>query len=682
MVHVACAYDHSLPSLLLRRFIVQTHSSTTIAGSPADTEADPIIELHNVHFSYAGADEEALRGVTLSVTAGEHLCVLGSNGSGKSTLAQLINALLAPTDGSARVCGIDTAAQPERTLELRRQVAMVFQHPDDQMVTSVVADDVAFGPENLGVPQPRIAARVEEALAAVDMLDYAQADPADLSGGQRQRIAIAGALAMHPRVLVLDEPAAMLDVAGRRAIQRITRDLNERGITIVHITHYMDDALIAGRVVVMDRGRIALEGTPEEVFAQRDAILSLGLEPPFTLQLAHRLEAVLPELPTASDAEELARAIAHAATANTSTRSGAHRTTAPARSGGNSSFGSDFPPDNSHFTPEREQETQAATPSAAQTAAIEFRDVTFSYADEQNARKRPGFLARLRKRRGRHATPHDPCGPLALDSVSFTVPAGSLTALIGHTGSGKSTTVELACALKVPNVGTVRVNGIDTADLSRRSELRSQVGYVAQLPERQLFAQTVFDDVAFGPRNLALSDAEVSDRVNEALALVGLAAMPELLGRSPFALSGGQQRAVAIAGVLAMCTPILVLDEPMAGLDPAGQRRMRKLIAQLKHDGRTILVVTHSMDDVAELADHVVALEHGHLAAVGTPRQVFAQAAKHVPGVPAALAFSQRLEEHGVTLGSNPLTLDELVDCLAKHLGGAFPEEVRHGRPH
>ena len=670
---------------------MQNHSSTTAAGSIAD----PIIELHDVHFSYAGADEEALRGVTLSVAAGEHLCILGSNGSGKSTLAQLINALLAPTDGSARVCGIDAAAQPERALELRRQVAMVFQHPDDQMVTSVVADDVAFGPENLGVPQPQIAVRVEEALAAVDMLDYAQADPADLSGGQRQRIAIAGALAMHPRILVLDEPAAMLDVAGRRAIQRITRDLNERGITIVHITHFMDDALVAGRVVVMDRGRIALEGTPEEVFAQRDAIHSLGLEPPFTLQLAHRLEAVLPELPAASDAEELARAIAHAATANTSTRSGAprptmlarsdaHRTAAPAPSGGNCTFGSDFPPENSHFTHEREQEAQAAAHNAAQTAAIEFRDVTFSYAEEQNARKRLGPLARLRKRRGRHATPHDPCGPLALDSVSFTVPAGSLTALIGHTGSGKSTTVELACALKVPNAGVVHVNGIDTADLSRRwGELEAyptMVCYVAQLPERQLFAQTVFDDVAFGPRNLALSDAEVSDRVNEALARVGLAATPELLGRSPFALSGGQQRAVAIAGVLAMRTPILVLDEPMAGLDPAGQRRMRKLIAQLKHDGRTILVVTHNMDDVAELADHVVALEHGHLAAVGTPRQVFTQAAKHVPGVPAALAFSQRLEKHGVMLDGNPLTLDELADCLVKHLGGAFPEEVRHGR--
>lgn len=663
---------------------MQTHPSTTIAGSTADTEADPIIELHNVHFSYAGAGEEALRGVTLSVAQGEHLCVLGSNGSGKSTLAQLINALLAPTNGLARVCGIDAAAQPERTLELRRQVAMVFQHPDDQMVTSVVADDVAFGPENLGVPQPQIAVRVEEALAAVDMLDYAQADPADLSGGQRQRIAIAGALAIHPRVLVLDEPAAMLDVAGRRAIQRITRDLNERGITIVHITHFMDDALVAGRVVVMDRGRIALEGTPEEVFAQRDAIHSLGLEPPFTLQLAHRLKAVLPELPAVGDAEELARAIACAAAAGTSARSGALRATAntPARSGDIHAFGSDRSPENKHLPPKREQKGQTAAQNAAQTAAIEFRDVTFSYAEEQNARKRLGPLARLRKRRGRHATPHDPCGPLALDSVSFTVPAGSLTALIGHTGSGKSTTVELACALKVPNMGTVRVNGIDTADLSRRSELRSQVGYVAQLPERQLFAQTVFDDVAFGPRNLALSDAEVSDRVNEALARVGLAATPELLGRPPFALSGGQQRAVAIAGVLAMRTPILVLDEPMAGLDPAGQRRMRKLIAQLKHDGRTILVVTHNMDDVAELADHVVALEHGHLAAVGTPRQVFAQAAKHVPGVPAALAFSQRLEKHGVMLDGNPLTLDELADCLVKHLGGAFPEEVRHGRPH
>lgn len=666
---------------------MQNHSSTTAAGSIAD----PIIELHDVHFSYAGADEEALRGVTLSVAAGEHLCILGSNGSGKSTLAQLINALLAPTDGSARVCGIDAAAQPERALELRRQVAMVFQHPDDQMVTSVVADDVAFGPENLGVPQPQIAARVDDALAAVSMLDHAQADPADLSGGQRQRIAIAGALAMHPRVLVLDEPAAMLDVAGRRAIQCIARGLNERGITIVHITHFMDDALVAGRVVVMDRGRIALEGTPEEVFAQRDVIHSLGLELPFTLQLAHRLEAVLPELPAVGDAEELARAIVRAAAVNTSARSGAprptmpahsdaHRTAAPAPSGGNCSFGSDFSPEKSHFTPEREREGQTAVHNAAQTAAIEFRDVTFSYAEEQNARKRLGPLARLRKRRDRHATPHDPCGPLALDSVSFTIPAGSLTALIGHTGSGKSTTVELACALKVPNAGTVRVNDIDTTDLSRRSELRSQVGYVAQLPERQLFAQTVFDDIAFGPRNLALSDAEVSDRVHEALARVGLAATPELLGRSPFALSGGQQRAVAIAGVLAMRTPILVLDEPMAGLDPAGQRRMRKLIARLKREGRTILVVTHNMDDVAELADHVIALEHGHLAAAGAPWQVFAQAARHVPGMPAALAFSQRLEELGMPLDGNPLTLDELVDYLVKHLGSAFPEEVRYGR--
>lgn len=659
---------------------MQNHSSTTAAG----TFADPIIELHDVHFSYAGADEEALRGVTLRVAQGEHLCVLGSNGSGKSTLAQLINALLAPTNGLARVCGIDAAAQPERTLELRRQVAMVFQHPDDQMVTSVVADDVAFGPENLGVPQPQIAVRVEEALAAVDMLDYAQADPADLSGGQRQRIAIAGALAMHPRVLVLDEPAAMLDVAGRRAIQRITRDLNERGITIVHITHFMDDALVAGRVVVMDRGRIALEGTPEEVFAQRDAIHSLRLEPPFTLQLAHQLKAVLPELPAASDAEELARAIAHAAAAGAAARSGALRATAntPARSGDIHAFGSDRSLENKHLPPEREQKGQTAAQNSAHTAAIEFRDVTFSYAEEQNARKRLGLLARLRRRRGHHAPPHVSCGPLALDNVSFTIPAGSLTALIGHTGSGKSTTVELACALKVPNAGTVRVNDIDTADLSRRSELRSQVGYVAQLPERQLFAQTVFDDIAFGPRNLALSDAEVSDRVNEALARVGLAATPELLGRSPFALSGGQQRAVAIAGVLAMRTPILVLDEPMAGLDPAGQRRMRKLIARLKREGRTILVVTHNMDDVAELADHVIALEHGHLAAAGAPRQVFAQAARHVPGTPAALAFSQRLEELGMPLDGNPLTLDELADCLVKRLGRAFPEEVCRGRSH
>lgn len=650
--------------------------------NPATTAPDPIIQLRDVHLRYAGADDEALRGISLDVPAGEYLCILGGNGSGKSTLAQLINALLLPTAGTVRVCGIDAAEQPGRALELRQQVAMVFQHPDDQMVTSIVADDVAFGPENLGVPQPQIAARVEEALAAVDMSVCAQADPADLSGGQRQRVAIAGALAMHPRALVLDEPAAMLDAKGRRAIQRIARGLNAQGITIVHITHFMDDALLADRVVVMSQGLIAQEGTPAEVFAQHETLHQLGLELPFTLQLASELAPVLPELPTSGNADELARAVSRVL------RDAGDASQAP--TGGNYTYNHGNSPLNARFPPvavekgpavavEKNPTTAikknpAADVEKGPAAAIAFRHVTFSYADEYNARKRPGIFARLRRaceRDDKTTTSHAPHAPLAVQDLSFTVPAGSLTALIGHTGSGKSTTVELACALKVPNAGEVLVNGINTADLAHRSTIRAQIGYVAQLPERQLFAETTFDDIAFGPRNLGLPDDEVTARVTEALAEIGLDATPALLNRSPFALSGGQQRAVSIAGILAMRTPILVLDEPMAGLDPVGQQRMRALIAHLNQSGRTILVVTHNMDDVAELADHVIALEHGHLAASGTPRAVFTQAAEHVPGLPSALAFAHRLAALGTPLDPEPLTLRNLVQEI---------QEVNHGR--
>ncbi|WP_144744091.1 ABC transporter ATP-binding protein [Enorma burkinafasonensis] len=595
---------------------------------------EPVIELEDVDFSYSGrAGDEALRGITLAIEAGSHVCILGGNGSGKSTLAQIMNALIAPTRGRARIFGIDPVTEPERLIEIRRQASMVFQHVDDQMVTSIVADDVAFGPENLGVPQPEIVRRVDAALAAVDMTALAQSDPADLSGGQRQRVAIAGALAMRPRVLLLDEPAAMLDASGRAAIQRIVAEQVARGITVVHVTHFMDDALRADRVIVLEGGRIALDGTPRDVFSHRETIRALGLELPFTMQLAERLGGAFPGLPATADADELARALAPRL------ERGAER---------------------SEAAPQTELAAFASAP-----AAVAFEHVSFSYAEEREARRRPGPLARLRRRAQAGTAPR---GPLALRDVSFRLPQGELTALIGRTGSGKSTTVELACALKVPNAGDVRVRGVDTADLDRRASIRSAIGYVGQFPERQLFAETVFEDVAFGPRNLGLTEAEVDRRVRTALAAVGIEPTGELLARSPFALSGGQQRCVAFAGVLAMETPLLVLDEPMAGLDPRGRSRMRRLIRDLKGRGVTILLVTHSMEDVAELAELAVALDHGEVAGVGTPRELFSGDVRRLPGVPAALTFARALETAGAHLDTLPITLDDLV------------EEVLHGR--
>ena len=589
------------------------------------------IDFDEVRFAYPNSSEEAVRGVTLRIPRGERVCILGGNGSGKSTLARLMNALLVPTGGQARTLGLDIDGDPEQALEIRRRAAMVFQYPDDQMVTSIVADDVAFGPENLGMPSDEIARRVDSALEAVGMTEFAQADPADLSGGQRQRVAIAGALAMNPKVLILDEPAAMLDAHGRQAIKRVLRGLSERGITIVHITHFMDDALDADRVIVLDRGTVALDGSPAEVFAQRNVIHALGLELPFELRL--------------EDAVAGARKPDEQSLPN------------PGRK---RHVFSQSDPITVHILPEfPEHREQQPT---KERAAITFEHISFSYADAQHPHRRTGLLARLGVRPRRRM----PRAADTLRDVSFTVPTGSLTALIGRTGSGKSTTAELACALKLPNTGTVRVNGIDSADEARRDDLRAQVGYVAQLPERQLFAETVFDDIAFGPRNLGLSAEEVEQRVSGALDAVGLSHEPDLLERSPFALSGGQRRAAAIAGVLAMQPAVLVLDEPMAGLDPQARRRMRALMLALKEAGTTLFVITHDMDDVAELADHVVALNHGVVVAEGTPRTVFDIDEALLPGVPSALAAARRLRAQGVPIEGDPLTIDELA------------QEVRH----
>lgn len=522
--------------------------TTSVSAGPTS----PIISLDHVHLAYPGAGVEALSDLTLQIPAGQNVCILGGNGSGKSTLLQLVNALVLPTSGEVSICGMSTS-DPAPSLKIRAQTASVFQHPEDQMVTSIVADDVAFGPENLRVSQPSIARHVESALAAVDMTERAQSDPSDLSGGQTQRVAIAGAIAMEPEILLLDEPCAMLDAEGRESVRAIISQLHEQGITILHVTHFMEDARSAERVIVLDRGAIAFDGPPAELFEQPQLVNELGLEMP-------------------------RRAVGLNAPA-----SGPQPGASP-----------------------------TVTTASRTSPSVVFDRVSFSYAQAANPRKRSkGRSLFGRTRDGNAAAPSAGDAPLAVDSISFEAHPGTLTALIGRTGSGKSTTAELACALKLPSSGSVRIAGIDTSDLERRKELRRLVGYVAQLPERQLFAETVFDDVAFGPRNLGLSPEEVEGRVCGALRSVNIEPTDALLRTSPFTLSGGQQRSVALAGVLAMQQPILVLDEPMAGLDPRGRARVRELIRALKRAGTTLLMVTHSMEDVAELADQVVALECG-----------------------------------------------------------------------
>lgn len=548
------------------------------------------VPVRLAHVTLRYGDSVALDDVTLEVCRGERVCVLGANGSGKSTLASVICGLLAPDEGDVELAGhaVCTGGVPDLAAyrDARRQLGLVFQNPDDQIVTSVVADDVAFGPENLGVPRAQISVRVARELRRVAMEKYAHADPSRLSGGQRQRVCIAGALAMEPAVLVLDEPSSLLDVRGRAAIMRVMGRLAAAGATLVHVTHFMDEALAADRVVVMQHGHVALEGTPDEVFAAKNAqvIEALGLEMPFEARLAVALR----------QAGAAGGAIA-----------------APGAP-------SDKKP--------------AACAHTAEPLAILARNLGFSYGP----------------------------GAQALDGVSLKVPVRATTAIVGQTGSGKSTLLRLLCGLEAADAGSLTVCGINAATKRGRRQVRRAVGYVMQHPERQLFAQTVAEDVAFGPRNQGLSAAEVEGRVAHALDLVGLA---DRRDASPFELSGGQQRLAAIAGVLAMEPELLVLDEPTAGLDPRGRARLRALMADLAAHGVTLLQVTHSMEDAAR-ADHVVVLDQSHVLAAGTPAEVFCPANEPQLtavglGLPRPLAYAC---EHA--LDARPLTLEALVAAL------------------
>lgn len=551
------------------------------------------VPVRLAHVTLRYGDSVALDDVTLEVCRGERVCVLGANGSGKSTLASVICGLLAPDEGDVELAGhaVCTGGVPDLAAyrDARRQLGLVFQNPDDQIVTSVVADDVAFGPENLGVPRAQISVRVARELRRVAMEKYAHADPSRLSGGQRQRVCIAGALAMEPAVLVLDEPSSLLDVRGRAAIMRVMGRLAAAGATLVHVTHFMDEALAADRVVVMQHGHVALEGTPDEVFAAKNAqvIEALGLEMPFEARLAVALRQ--------------------------------------AGAAGGAIAAPGAPSD----------EKPAACAACAHTAeplAILARNLGFSYGP----------------------------GAQALDGVSLEVPVRATTAIVGQTGSGKSTLLRLLCGLEAADAGSLTVCGINAATKRGRRQVRRAVGYVMQHPERQLFAQTVAEDVAFGPRNQGLSAAEVEGRVAHALDLVGLA---DRRDASPFELSGGQQRLAAIAGVLAMEPELLVLDEPTAGLDPRGRARLRALMADLAAHGVTLLQVTHSMEDAAR-ADHVVVLDQSHVLAAGTPAEVFCPANEPQLtavglGLPRPLAYAC---EHA--LDARPLTLEALVAAL------------------
>ena len=526
-----------------------------------------MIKSKDLKFEYAAYDDnmpplQVLNGIDISIDIGDFVAILGHNGSGKSTLARHLNALLTPKSGTLWIDGKDTS-EPANTWQIRQSTGMLFQNPDNQIVAAVVEEDVAFGPENIGVPSVEIRKRVDDALRAVGMSEYAKSPPHHLSGGQKQRIAIAGVLAMAPSCIVLDEPTAMLDPAGRREVLQTVARLNrDTGMTVILITHFMEEAALANRILVMEAGKVAMDGTPRQVFSHAEELQALGLDVPQITALAHKLKkTVEPFTNTVLTVDELLD----------------HLCTMPIN----------YRPD----TPLQKNTTPL----------LQLQNLTHIYNAGAVFEK------------------------TALDNANLTIANGEMVAIIGHTGSGKSTLIQHLNALLKPTAGRVLLNGEDIhANKTKLKSIRQQVGLVFQYPEHQLFEPTVYKDVSFGPIKMDLPIEEVDERVRAALSIVGID--EALYEKSPFELSGGQKRRVAIAGVLAMRPEILVLDEPTAGLDPAGKDEILSQIKQMHMQlGITVILVSHSMDDVARLSDKIFVMNKGKLLCEGTPMEVFSQ---------------------------------------------------------
>jgi energy-coupling factor transport system ATP-binding protein len=590
---------------------------------------DPLILVDDLRFEYRSRGEQpvrALDGVSLAVRAGERLAVLGQNGSGKSTLAKHLNGLLLPTSGRVLVHDMDTREAAHRRA-IRQTVGMVFQNPDNQLVATVVEEDVAFGPENLGLPSDEIRRRVDESLERVELSHLRLRPPHLLSGGQKQRVAIAGVLAMRPRVLVLDESTALLDPLGRAEVRSAVRRLHREGTTVVVVTHFMEEAVEADRIVVMSGGRIVLEGGPRDVFAQAGRLRELRLDVPQVTSLAERIHARLPAFPAVVlDVEEAAEAVAGRVHV---------RTVSVAGGVGDPKGGVGA----THASPLGEDADDRARPLPDDRPIIEVHDLSHTYL------------------RG------TPLEAVALTGVDFELGPSEIAAIIGHTGSGKSTLVQHLNALLRPQRGSVRVGGLDLGDpaLDVR-QIRRQVGLVFQFPEHQLFEPTVGDDVAFGPRKLGCDRTEVRRRVREAMEAVGLG-FEAFKDRYTFGLSGGEMRRVAIAGVLALEPRVLVLDEPTASLDPQARIELLETILRLRDErGIAVVFVSHNMEEVAELAERVWVIAAGKTALSGTVREVFRKAAELRAlglGVPQVARLMAALGELGLRVPPDVVTLDE-----------------------
>lgn len=482
-------------------------------------ENNTLVVLRNICFSYDDGKTWTLNNLSLTIRSGERVAIVGKNGSGKSTLAKIIAGLTAPDSGYVKLCGEkvfeNTTAYADAYKNARKFIGALFQSPEDQIVTTVTEDDVAFGLENLNVEQHKMRKLVNNALEAVHMQNHRLSNPSLMSGGQMQKVALAGSIAMQSKLLVLDEPTSMLDSKSRENVDTLFDDLHKSGTSIVQITHRIDECQNADRILLLENGVL------HEICLEKLESYFNNSKYSFSKKAQENINNYAKQNASISD-------------------------------------------------------------SAHTNKAISISHLTVKYDDKS---------------------------PAIINDYSLDVNEGEIVAIMGENGCGKSTLAKALCGLLKAESGSISVEKIPVSEKTskkNRQNLRKTIGYVMQLPEQQLFAETVREDVAYGPKNFGIKGDALKERVDETLRLLNLENLAE---KSPFSLSGGQQRLAAIAGVLAFRPRVLVLDEPTAGLDFEASLRILEILRTLNNQGVTIVMITHNLQEAKALGARLVTLK-------------------------------------------------------------------------
>ncbi len=516
-----------------------------------------MITARDLSYQYITSASPVIKHINLTVNKGDYLVVVGPSGSGKSTLCLTFNGIIPQSitgimSGDVVVDGLNTREHP--VYELAEKVGIVLQNPESQLFAMSVEEELAFGPENLGLPREEILERVEEGLTVTGIQDRDRF-PFSLSGGEKQKLAIASMLTMQPSYLVLDEPTSQLDPQGKEEVYSVLEMLHRKGVTLVLIEHDTEHvAEHARNVIVLKEGGIVKCGSPKEVFSRVEEMRELGIQVPgvaeFTYELYKRgivKEVCTTLAETAFVVENLKKKV-------------------------------------------RKREAPSEKPVRQGEPIIEVRDLSFKYDH------------------------------YVLKDITFSLHQGEILAVVGQNGSGKTTLVKHFNGLLRPSGGEVIVNGEHVKKKSV-AEMARQVGYVFQNPDHQIFADTVFDEVEFGLKNLEVPEPERKERVINVLNQTNLC---QYENTHPTALSGGEKQRLALASVLVMNPAILILDEPTTGLDLKSSRSIITLVKKLHHQNHTVILVTHDMNLVAEMATRILILREGRIAADGSPHTIFA----------------------------------------------------------